>query len=181
MSTSASEVTVGSDDHELLAAARTGASDAVGELYRRHANGVYALAYRILGSPDEAEDVLQDVFVGLPRALAGYRERGRLEAWLRRVTVRTALMRMRSARRKREAPLEEAAWAPSPSATHPVDRIALERAMHRLPENLRAVFVLKEIEGYAHAEIGALLGITAASSAMRLSRAWSLLRKEAAS
>jgi RNA polymerase sigma-70 factor (ECF subfamily) len=166
-----------SGESELLAAAKARELGAVGELYRRHADGVFALAYRMLGSKEEAEDVLQDVFVGLPRALESYREVGRFEGWLKRVTVRAALMRLRSKRRKRETPLEEA-MGTAVAAGSPIDRIALERALNRLPDSLRAVFVLREIEGYAHAEIGALLDITAASSAMRLSRAWSALRRE---
>jgi len=164
-------------DSEILAAVRDRDVAALGELYARHADAVYTLAYRILGVAQEAEDVLQDVFVGLPRALAGYREHGRFAAWLRRVTVRAALMRRRSTDRKREAPLEHAAIAAQPSDS-PLDRIALERALGRLPDPLRRVFVLKEIEGYSHAEVGALLGISAANSSMRLSRAWSALRRE---
>jgi RNA polymerase sigma-70 factor (ECF subfamily) len=169
-------------DRELYDAARAGRLDAVGELYRRHADDVYTLALRILGSADDAEDVLQDVFVGLPRALRGYRDQGRFAAWLRRVTVRVALMRLRAVRRKRETPLAsltQPAEATPLEGTHPVDRVALERAIAGLPEKLRLVFVLKEIEGYGHAEIAGILGISAAASMTRLSRAWDALRKEA--
>jgi RNA polymerase sigma-70 factor, ECF subfamily len=168
-------------DRELYAAARAGRLDAVGELYRRHADEVYALAVRIMGSADDAEDVLQDVFVGLPRALRRYDERGRFIVWLKRVTVRVALMRIRSVRRKREAPLTalaDAADVGVAAAAHPIDRIALERALGRLPDKLRLVFVLKEIEGYAHAEIASALGISTGASMTRLSRAWDALRKE---
>jgi RNA polymerase sigma-70 factor (ECF subfamily) len=70
-------------ERELYAAARAGRLDAVGELYRRHAHDVYTLALRIVASADDAEDVLQDVFVGLPRALRGCRDQGRFAAWLR--------------------------------------------------------------------------------------------------
>ncbi|MGH7504602.1 MAG: RNA polymerase sigma factor, partial [Longimicrobiales bacterium] len=135
-------------DAELQAAAAAGRLDAIGELYRRHADEVYALALRVTGSPDEADDVLQDVFVGLPRALRGYREQGRFVAWLKRVTVRVALMRMRTAKRKRELPLRAGEpEAGSGHGPHPIDRIALERALARLPDRLRAVFVLREVEG----------------------------------
>jgi RNA polymerase sigma-70 factor (ECF subfamily) len=173
-------LTVGKSAEEdaLRAGARDGAIAAVGELYRRHADAVYAVALRITGSTDDAQDVLQDVFVGLPRALRSYRETGRFESWLKRVTVRTALARMRTTRRKRELPLTDAALAVSVPRSHPVERIALERAIARLPETLRVVFVLKEVEGYAHGEIASLLGITAASSMTRLSRAWAALRQE---
>jgi RNA polymerase sigma-70 factor, ECF subfamily len=168
-------------DAELLAAARAGRLGAVGELYRRHADDVYTLALRMLGSADDADDVLQDVFVGLPRALRGYRDEGRFGAWLQRVTVRVALMRLRAGRRKRETllPSDGAPEIAAAGGAHPLDRVALERALARLPDKLRIVFVLKEIEGYAHHEIATLLGITAGAAMTRLSRAWDALRKEA--
>lgn len=181
------------DPAPLLAAVADGSVEALGELYRGYADLVYGLAYRVTGSREEAEDVLQDLFVGLPRALRHYREEGRFEGWLKRVVVRTALLRMRAVRRKREEPLEEVLSAgggagvlgmAAPRAApgvHPVDRVALQRALEGLPDSYRVVFVLKEIEGYSHREIAELLGISAGSSATRLSRAWSILRQEAES
>ena len=163
----------------VIAAARSGSLDALGELYRQHADVVYALAYRMLASRDDAADVLQDVFVGLPRALRSYREQGRFGSWLKQVTVRTCLMRQRSKRRKRETPLEDAVIGSAAATTsHPLDRLAMQRALAALPDTLRAVFVLREIEGYTHAEIGGLLGISEGNSATRLARAWSQLRKD---
>jgi RNA polymerase sigma-70 factor, ECF subfamily len=171
----------------VLDDARSGSREALGELYRAHADVVFTLAYRLMGSREDAEDVLQDVFVGLPQALTSYRERGRFESWLKRVTARTALMRMRSQRRKREdriEPLDSGTIAGAPridpgaASTNAVDRLALQTALSRLPQTLRAVFLLREVEGYAHDEIADLLGISAGASATRLSRAWSLLRKE---
>ncbi|MGH7577825.1 MAG: RNA polymerase sigma factor [Longimicrobiales bacterium] len=173
----ASVMTDTREDGALLAAARASAIDAVGELYRRHGDMVYGVAYRILGSRDEAEDVLQDVFVGLSRALAHYDERGRFVSWLKRVAVRTALMHLRRVRRRPVTPLEGQIDI-APAGVHPLDRVALERAIGRLPDAQRVVFILKEVEGYSHAEIGDLIGIAAATSAMRLSRAWAALRKE---
>lgn len=166
-------------EQALLAAVRQGSNEALGQLYTRHATDVYSVAYRLTGSRQDAEDVLQDVFVGLPRALRSYDEQGRFGAWLGRVAARTALMRLRSRGARREEELEDAGDAPARGGADPVDRIAAERALRALPDGLRAVFVLKEIEGYSHAEIGALLGITAENSAVRLSRAWKLLHTEA--
>ena len=164
---------------DVIVAARSGSVDALGELYRRHADDVHALAYRILASREDAADVLQDVFVGLPRALRSYTEQGRFESWLKQVTVRTCLMRQRRERRKRETSLEGAALeAYATPKSHPLDRLALQRALAAQPDSLRAVFALREIEGYTHAEIGELLGISEANSATRLARAWSRLRKE---
>ena len=162
---------------DVIDAARSGSRAALEELYRAHAGAVYALAFRITGTREDAEDVLQDVFVGLPRALRSYDERGRFESWLKRVAARTSLMRLRATTRRREQMLDD---APEPSSPMPaeVERIAVRSALARMPENLRVVFVLREIEGYTHDEIGELLHISAGASATRLSRAWSFLRTE---
>lgn len=162
---------------DLIESALAGSVDALGELYRRHADAVFTTAYRITGSRTEAEDVLQDVFVGLPRALDRYREQGQFGAWLKRLAVRTALMRRRARQRKREEPLESASPRAKPGID-PVDRMQAEAAVAGLPDSLRLVFVLKEIEGYSHDEIAALLGISSNASGARLSRAWARLRKE---
>ena len=163
--------------HDLIGAVRDGSLDGLGELYRRHATMVHSVALRLLGSGEDADDVVQDVCVGLPRALRTYQERGRFEAWLKQLAVRTALMRLRSQRRRREDALDAADGAAAPEA-HPVERLAIQRAIAALPDSLRVVFVLREVEGYSHAEIAAMLGITAINSATRLSRAWTTLRRE---
>ena len=162
---------------DAVRAARAGSTDALGELFRLYADAVLTVAYRITGSRADAEDVLQDVFVGLGRALRAYDERGRFDAWLRKVAVRTALMRLRGARRKRELPLDARQEAPAGEEARQLSRLELERALARLPEGLRIVFMLKEVEGYGHAEIAELLDITPGASMTRLSRAWSALKR----
>jgi RNA polymerase sigma-70 factor (ECF subfamily) len=157
-------------DAELAERAVQGSADALGALFRRHAPGVHRLAYALLRSAAEADDVVQDVFVGLPRALRGYAGRGPLEAWIRRIAARTALMRLRARRRRREDPLDPAD-EPGAARDAPVDRVALERAIGSLPEPLRTVFVLKVVEGYPHEEIARLVGITPEASKVRLFRA----------
>ena len=86
---------------------------------------------------------------------------------------------MRRNQRKREDPLDDPSLLPQTVTTpDALDRIALERALAALPVQFRTVFVLKEIEGYTHVEIGEMLQISSANSAARLSRAWAILRKE---
>jgi RNA polymerase sigma-70 factor (ECF subfamily) len=126
----------------------------------------------------DAEDVLQDVFVALPRALRSYREQGQFPAWLKRIATRTALLRLRVVQQRRETDLDMATPMTYARADRPVEWIAMERALLRLAPTLRAVFVLKEIEGYSHAEIAELLGIRVGASMTRLSRAWQELRRE---
>jgi RNA polymerase sigma-70 factor, ECF subfamily len=165
------------DDTDGLAVegARAGSSDALAALYRNHAAALYRLAYRLTGTRQDAEDVVHDVFVGLPEALHRYEEHGNFAAWLKRVTVRVALMRLRSRQRRREVALD--ATRPEQASPAPTDRIALDAALNALPDPLRVVLILKEIEGYSHAEIGALLGISAVASRVRLNRALKRLRR----
>jgi RNA polymerase sigma-70 factor, ECF subfamily len=160
----------------LIAEARAGSPDALSALYLEHGAALFRLAYRLVGAREDAEDVVHDVFVGLPEALRRYEERGRFAAWLKRVTARVALMRLRSSKRRREVTLDDAAAQAEP--TKASERDGLETAMNTLPDHLRAVLVLKEIEGYGHAEIALLLGISEGASRVRLTRALERLRNE---
>jgi len=95
-------------------------------------------------------------------------------AWMKRITVRIALIRLRRKRRNREVNLEAAAVSGEAHAIG--DHAELQLAVAALPNHLRAVLVLKEIEGYSHGEIGELLGISAGASRVRLLRAIRRLR-----
>jgi len=160
---------------DIIVRARGGSPDALGCLFAEHADGLLRLAFRLTASTADAEDIVQDVFVGLPEALRHYEERGTFDAWLKRITVRYAFMRMRSAATRVHTSLDD---APLLRATTPdLDaRMSIDRALAQLTPNLRAVFVLHEVEGYSHIEIGTLLGIRAGTSEVRLFRARTLLR-----
>lgn len=163
-------------DAELAERVRAGNLEALGDLYARYATKIMSLATRFTGETADAEDVVHDVFLGLPEALRSYEERGSLESWLKRLTVRVALSSQRSGKRRREVPLDEAAETPQQINARGDSHGALDTAIRELPDSLRAVFVLREIEGYAHADIALLLGITPGASEVRLSRAMRLLR-----
>jgi RNA polymerase sigma factor (sigma-70 family) len=163
---------------EVVRSARAGEATAIGALYDRYAVAVFRTAYRISGSAADAEDIVHDIFVGLPEALKRYEERGNLGAWLTRVTVRYALMRARSDRRRGLLPLEDAVALASAERTDlRVEVSELQHGVMSLPDGLRIVFMLKQVEGYSHHEIGAMLGISAGASRVRLSRALEVLRR----
>jgi RNA polymerase sigma-70 factor, ECF subfamily len=162
---------------DTLAAARAGSSDALGRLFASHANVVYRVALRLTASDADAQDIVQDVFIGLPEALRGYHEQGAFEPWLKRIAVRCALMRMRGAER-RDARHERLATEADPHVAAPDigTRLTLADAIDRLSPALRTVFVLHDVEGYGHDEIARLLGVRAGTSQVRLFRARALLR-----
>jgi RNA polymerase sigma-70 factor, ECF subfamily len=159
----------------FLADARRGSPSALTTLFQRYGSMVFRVACRITGSTDEADDVVQDVFVGLPEALRHYRGAGSLEAWIHRIATRTALMRLR--RTRREVGDSELTDRLVDTRSAIAARLTLEAALRRLPESLRLVFVLKEMEGYSHAEIALLLNIRVGASEVRLHRAMKRLRE----
>jgi RNA polymerase sigma-70 factor (ECF subfamily) len=165
------------DATELIQRARAGHPDALSELYARFGQTLMALAFRLTGSHADAEDVLHDVFLGLPEALRRYEERGSLEGWLKRVTARVALTRTRSRMRAAEVGLADNLISPASSSADNLDLEIVRRAIDNLPDALRAVFVLREVEGYSHSEIAALLNITPNASEVRLHRALRSLRR----
>jgi RNA polymerase sigma-70 factor (ECF subfamily) len=160
-------------DATLVARAAGGDRAALGALYDRHASTLLAVAFRLLMSRTDAEDVVHDVFVGLPEALRRYEERGAFLSWLKRVTVRVALSRLRHNEVRDARDLSPSLGAPARDHDAVMD---LEAAVASLPPSLRAVLVLKEIEGYSHVEIGEMVGISAGASKVRLHRALRALR-----
>ncbi|HEU4994922.1 MAG TPA: sigma-70 family RNA polymerase sigma factor [Gemmatimonadaceae bacterium] len=161
-------------DAQLATHTARGQADALAELYHRYARAMLAVAYRLLQSREDAEDVVHDVFVGLPEALRRYEERGSLGPWLRKVTTRVALMRLREGTRYETVPLDEDRAATS--ARSPDAVVAIEDALRHLSPTLRSVLVLKEIEGFSHAEIARMLDISVGASEVRLHRALRSLR-----
>lgn len=162
-------------DATLAAEVRTGSTHALGALYERYGGALLAVAYRLLQSTADAEDVVHDVFVGLPEALRRYEERGALGSWLKRITARVALAKTREQRAREHTTLSEDFDAPD--RQRDIEGVmSLESAMRQLSPALRAVLVLKEIEGYTHAEIADMLDISIGASEVRLHRAVQTLR-----
>jgi RNA polymerase sigma-70 factor (ECF subfamily) len=153
-------------------------------VYRQFADTLLHVARRLTGNGEDAEDVVQEVFVDLPRALQRYRP-GHLAGWLRCVTARAALMHLRRRSRRREESFEgitDPGWdvaGPQASDGHD-DAAALRRAVDTLREPLRQVVLLRVYADLPHHEIAALLGITASASEVRLCRAIKQLRAQLA-
>jgi RNA polymerase sigma factor (sigma-70 family) len=166
-----------------LERARSGDLDALEDIYRCFAPGVATLARRLLGRPAATEDLVHDVFVEVLTKLAQYDGRGSFAGWVRSITVSKCLMQLRSPWRRglRLISAPEADEAPAATAgAAPGDAQLgrdLERALDRLGETARLVVWLHDVEGYTHAEIGALLGGTPSLSKSQLARAHERLRE----
>ncbi|MDT5272008.1 MAG: polymerase sigma-70 factor, subfamily [Acidobacteriota bacterium] len=132
----------------------------------------------------EAEDLSQDVFVSLPRAMSSFRGEAALSTWIHRVTVNRVLMHFRKAVVRYEQTTEDGSPPPekfkgsteAPGRTS-ADRVALARAIVSLPPGYRAVFVLHDVEGYEHEEVARLCGIAPGTSKSQLHKARMRLRR----
>ncbi|HKE91951.1 MAG TPA: RNA polymerase sigma factor [Gemmatimonadales bacterium] len=162
---------------ELIRQTAAGDPEGIAGLYRLYSGHLLRLGWRLTGSRHDAEDIVHDLFLGLPEAIRSFEHRGTFAGWLNRVATRTTLMRMRSARRRREAALDERQPA-APEGLSAEDQSDLDRHIAALPATLRAVLVLRQIEGYSHEEVGALLGISPGASRVRFNRAVQRLRQQ---
>lgn len=158
--------------------ARNGDPAALAELYEEYGHLVHRIAFRLTGTAQDADDVLQDVFVALPEGLRTFDGRGSVESWVKRIAARRSLMALRKEKHRREVSFwSMAAYRMAANPEPAVEKVALEKAMAQLPDPLRAVFVLKEVEGYSHEEIGDMLGIGVSGSTSKLHRARKVLRE----
>jgi RNA polymerase sigma-70 factor (ECF subfamily) len=169
-----------------LSALREGDDAALGALFERYADRIYRLAVGLLHEPAEAEDVVQESFVKALTNLDRFEGRSGIGTWLYRVAYNAAMDRLR--RRGRE-PATESGDMPSPHSM--VDwsstpeallldneaRAALDAARDTLSASLRAVFILRDVEGLSTSEAAEALGISESAAKVRLHRARLQLRE----
>ena len=170
-------------DLELAERCQQGDAGAFEELYRQHAGRLYNLAYRMAGSAQDAEDLLQEMFLHAHRKLASFRGESSLGTWLYRLGTNRCLdhLRGRQARMDRaseslDQPPVEQPVAPMPAVPSAVSRIDLERAIGRLPDGCRAAFLLHDVEGFEHGEVARILGISVGTSKSQVHKARMKLR-----
>jgi len=166
------------DDRVLVERLRAGQPQAFEELVRSYQHRVFGVAARMLDSAAEAEEVAQEVFLRVHRAIGGFRGEAKLSTWLYAITSRLCLSRLggserRFAREGDETLARLANGRADPAAS--LERSELDAALHRaiaeLPEERRIVVVLRDLEGLAYDEIAAALELPVGTVRSRLHRA----------
>jgi RNA polymerase sigma-70 factor (ECF subfamily) len=179
------------DDRRLVARAKSGHADALGELYQRHQLKAYRTTLRILRNQQDAEDAVQRAFQRALMNLERFREDSTFSTWLTRIAINEALMLLRQ--RRTQEPLREnsgdaaadeggveiADDRPTPEETlwEKERRATLLQAVNHLRENLRVVILLKELRGLTNAETARRLGLTVSAVKARIFHARRFLRK----
>jgi RNA polymerase sigma-70 factor (ECF subfamily) len=168
---------VRSADLELVERIRGGDGTAFEALYRQHATRLYNLASRMTGAKGEADDLLQDIFLLAYRKIASFRGDSSLGTWLYRLAMNHCLdvLRNRQTRMGQQTDsLDEPEAAPVASPVpilSAVSRIDLERAIATLPPACRAAFLLHDVEGFGHQEVGTMLGVSEGTSKSQVHKA----------
>ncbi len=155
--------------------------DAFDELYRRFAPRVFTLACRMSGSRSSGEDLLQEIFLLVYRKLGSFKGEAALGTWVYRLATNCCLDFLRSRQHKLELvsdELDESLPPPRASGARlTAERLDLERAIAQLPPGYRAAFVLHDVEGFDHAEVGRLLGIAEGTSKSQVHKARMKMRE----
>ncbi len=165
---------------ELIEAAASGNTGAFSELVRLHRMRVLRVAFGVVGSVDEAEDVAQEVFIKVWHSLPQHTGSGSFTGWLYRITVNTAIDALR--RRKGQVALDDVTLSAEAHTENTVLRIDTQErvraAIQRLPQGARVTLILREYEQLSYKEIAAVLRIPMGTVMSRLNYARQALKKE---
>ncbi|MBI2205093.1 MAG: sigma-70 family RNA polymerase sigma factor [Candidatus Rokubacteria bacterium] len=187
-----------SEDRGLVESLRRGEAKAVEELVDRYGGWIYRVAVRVVGDPRDAEEIAQDVLLTVARKIGTFKGEAAFSSWLYRIAANAAYERVRARRSARqEIALDAVLPAFDAEGRHigpVVDwsrdlenpavaaemRAGLERAIAALPDEYRAVLVLRDVEGLPNEEVARALGLSVPAVKSRLHRARLFVRKELA-
>jgi RNA polymerase sigma-70 factor (ECF subfamily) len=163
----------------------SGDREAQRELFQRERRRVHAILYRLLGSNDDMEDLLQESFIEIFKSMHGFRGEATLGTWLDRIAVRVAYAHLT----QRRAEATHLALVPEPISREPgADERAMTRqaagrlyeALDRVPAAQRIAFTLHVIDGRAVKQVAVTMEASVVATKVRIWRAWHALRRAAA-
>jgi RNA polymerase sigma factor (sigma-70 family) len=172
-----------SASQSLVERCKAGESKAQFELYKQYAKAMYSICLRISNHETEAEDILQEAFVAAFRKINEFRNDSTFGAWLKKIVVNTAINYVRK-RRMELVPMENARGLEDETEkdkykiqeeNYQIEQV--KAAIRKLPDGFRVVLSLYLLEGYDHAEIAEVLGISESTSKSQYNRAKTKLRE----
>lgn len=180
-------------DTALVEKFNNGSIEAFEEIVKRYETKVFNLAMRFTRNQEDAEEVLQDVFITLYRKLSLFQGKSAFSSWLYRIVVNAAFMKLRKKKQTAAISVEDlspttrmACFEGDTTLESRTDtlttkhelRVVLEAAINKLPEQYRAVFILRDVDGLSNEEAGKILDLTVAAIKSRLHRSRLLLRRK---
>ena len=166
-------------DTAIVRRAIDGDERAMRLLWNQHAPHVDAIVQRLAGDPDLAQDIAQEVWIQIFRALPSWRGDAKFSTWVHRVAVNRTFNALRRTRRvaAAETGIEEDSASVEQDGERSMLAATIEEAANKLSPGARTVFLLHDVEGYTHEEIASELGITPGGSKSQLFKARAKLRR----
>ncbi len=183
------------EDIELVEECKLGSRKAFNQLMLKYQNKVFSIAMRMLKNTDEAQDAAQDVFLAVYRSIKKFRGDSKLKTWIYRIVINTCINRLKSKKRKQQAPLDnqnemlieksqEEGKTPQATIDNPLKalerknlREIIEKEIAKLPEENRVIIIMRDVEGLSYEQIEKILEIPDGTVKSRLHRGRQELKK----
>ena len=176
------------EESRLIQRASDGDASAFNTLMGMHERRMYAVALRMCGNPEDAQDCLQEAMLRIYRAINGFKAQSSFSTWVYRVTMNTCLDELRRRKNKPNTSLDgllDAGWSPADSRDTPEQhavraeaRASIQRFIQELPEDMRAAIVLRDVQGLSYDAIAEALDTNVGTIKSRISRGREKLREK---
>jgi len=179
-------------DVELVKGVTGRQDDCFEELLERYGSKVLNLALRITRCQEDAEEILQEVFITVLTKVHSFEHKAQFSSWLYRVTMNASFMKIRTRNRRRSVSLEDVEptikqnWVGNRTELYDIDfmssrhelRSAIQKAVDHLPEEYRAIFILRDIDGLSNEAVSRILQLSVPAVKSRLHRSRLIMRQE---
>lgn len=174
------------NEQKLIQRASGGDPSAFNRLMAQHEKKMYAVALRMFGNREDAQDCLQEAMLRVYRAIGSFKGQSSFSTWVYRITMNTCLDELRRKKNKQSTSLDnllEQGWSPADEGGSPEKhavrrelRRELNRVIQELPEDMRSAVVLRDLQGFSYDEIAVMLDVNVGTIKSRISRAREKLR-----
>ena len=174
-------------DELLLRRACKGDVQAFEELMQSHESRIYAIALRMMGNREDAQDCAQEAMVRIYRAMGSFKGQSALATWIYRITMNSCLDELRRRKARKVTSLDslvDNGWSPTDTGDTPEEhglrvekQNALNQAIQSLPDDMRAAIILRDVKGYSYDEIASILDANVGTIKSRISRGREKLRE----
>ena len=174
------------EEERLLQRAIAGDSAAFSLLMEAHEHRMYAVAFRMCGNREDAQDCLQEAMLRVYRAISTFKGQSSFSTWIYRITINTCLDELRRRKIRKTTSLDnllDSGWSPSDELDTPENnairreqRRSIEKAIASLPDDMRAAIVLRDIQGFSYETIADVLNANVGTIKSRISRGREKLR-----
>ena len=174
-------------DELLLRRACKGDVQVFEELMQSHESRIYAIALRMMGNREDAQDCAQEAMVRIYRAMGSFKGQSALATWIYRITMNTCLDELRRRKARKVTSLDslvDNGWSPTDTGDTPEEhglrvekQNALNQAIQSLPDDMRAAIILRDVKGYSYDEIASILDANVGTIKSRISRGREKLRE----